>query len=185
MSVLFKPIYIDRVVLPAAVGLALVIGASVHGYPKSAKRIYLWAACALLVSGANTYWFHMNKEIEDFRAMSRNLQHQAKPGEPILFVVDSGIPQFLVEYYDPDKNLDRSRMFAFRSLFANCQQVMNHCLVDTRNVDSRSSRVWIVMEHDPVIPDNGREWLKQHFDIISARGYKGSLVLAEARAVGF
>jgi len=42
-----------------------------------------------------------------------------------------------------------------------------------------------VMEHDPVIPDNGREWLKQHFDIISARGYKGSLVLAEARAVGF
>jgi hypothetical protein len=127
----------------------------------------------------------MNKGIEDFRTLSSDLQHQVKPGEPILFVVDSGIPQALVEYYDPDRNLDRSRMFIFRSVLADCHQLMNHCPAGALDVYSRSSRAWIVMEHNPVIPDEGKHWLSQHFGTISARGYKGSLVLVEARTEGF
>jgi mannosyltransferase len=185
ISILFKPIYIDRVVLPAAIGLVLIIGASVHGSGKSTKMVYFLIACGLLVSGANTYWFPANKEIEDFRTLSKDLQHQVKPGEPILFVVDSGVPQFIVKFYDPDGNLDRSRMFDFLSVLANCHQHMDQCPAGALDVFSRSSRAWLVTGHDAVISDDARRWLNQHFDIISAKGYKGSVVLAEARTAGF
>jgi 4-amino-4-deoxy-L-arabinose transferase-like glycosyltransferase len=173
LSVLVTPMYIDRVLLPAAVGFVLILGASVAKTKLWTSPPYRWIAIVLAISCLNVYYYFQYREREDFRSLSAHLQLSVKPGQSILFVADSGLPQFLIEYYDPEMKLAKARKFDIRSILRSCQKHSEECL-DAQTAEFKNSeRLWIVYAHDTSLPDRQalQHWLDTRFLTISTQSY--------------
>jgi len=185
LSIFVVPMYIDRVLLPASVGLVLILGATVQEGRKSAPRLLICSA--LLISGINTYCFFQYRYREDFRSLSQDLQYSLNPQDMILFVSDSSLPRVLIEYYDRQATLAAAGKLDLQSIVRSCHKSFDECIHPYHRELQAARRVWIVYAHDEGMA--GREaiqrWLDSHFTPVSTKSYKLLLSLSETRAIGF
>lgn len=185
LSIFATPMYIDRVLLPATVGLVLILGAAVQEGRKSAPQILI--VSALLISGLNTYYFFKYLNKEDFRSLSRDLQYSSRSEDLIVFVSDSSLPQVLIEYYDPQSTLAAIGKLDLQSILRSCHGAFDECLTPYAKGLKDSRRVWIVYAHDRGIADREavQRWLDSHFTPVSIKSYKALLSLSEMQAKSF
>jgi 4-amino-4-deoxy-L-arabinose transferase-like glycosyltransferase len=186
LSVFVTPIYIDRVLIPSTVGLVLVVGASLQERSKTTPLLNFLIVAGLLFSGLNTYYFFRFNDREAFRTLSEDLQRSIGADESILFISDSGLPQFLIEYYDPESTLAGFQKLDIQSILGPCKTTVDGCL-NARSEGLKSDRLWIVYAHYRSIRSREavEEWLRTHFTTVSSKGYNSSLRLSEMRAIGF
>ena len=189
LSVLVTPMYIDRVLLPAAIGLVLILGASVGEMGKTESRTHYLIGIVIIVSCLNCLYYFQYRDKEDFRSLSVELQRSIRPGQSILFVADSSLPQFLIEYYDPKMKLAAARKMDLRTILRPCHVSPEECL-DAHSEDfTHLDRLWIVYAHDGSIPQREavQHWLDTHFVPLSTQSYRvpDLLRLAETKASGF
>jgi uncharacterized membrane protein len=183
ISVFFAPIYIDRVLLPSAVGLVLILGAAVSDRKSTDRLTRLFVIAALVFASFNTVSLLLHPRTEDFRSLSRKLQSAIQPEDSILYVADSGLPKLLVEYYDPNARLAAAPEVEVRSVMYTCKGNPQQCLGKYLEEFRRSGKVWIVYAHDASIREQGglQGWLDAHFSVVHEEAYAPTLRLAETR----
>jgi hypothetical protein len=134
----------------------------------------------------NTSFYFKYKEKENIRSLSLDLQHDISSNDSILFVSDSGIPQFLIEYYDPNNILGTAKKFDLQTILRNRHGSVNDSLSGYAGEFRQSHRLWVIYAHEGSIADHDaiHVWLNKSVNVLSMRTYKGSFHLVETTVSG-
>jgi hypothetical protein len=165
-SLVVRSIFLDKVFLPVAVPMALLVGSvGEHAGKQMAwNRTILILTIMLLLAGTVYSFRYMQKEA--WRASSQFLQKHVVPGDVIVYKGCPNIGKLLINRYDTESALREAAQFDFETEVGRCD---SHDITDCfdRSIERyKPGTVWIVRSHDHYTSGHRifSAWIKQHLN---------------------
>jgi hypothetical protein len=165
LSIVVRSIFLDKVFLPAAIPMALLVGSVGENSGKHAalRRTILILTLMLLMVGTFYSFRYMQKE--QWRESSQFLQQHVAPGDVIVYKGTPDIGKLLINRYDTESALRETVQFDFEAEASNCDtRDISECL--DRSIERyKPGTVWIVSSHTQHWADHRifQAWMNRHF----------------------
>lgn len=181
-SLVLKPIFLARVLLPASVGLVLLFAASWNRLERHPGLRYgLVGLMALLLTVANFYYFHYTNK-QEWKTMATVLAHEMAENDVLFYYVDSSTGRYLIHRYDTTGRIAQSREISASALSSRCPSDPVPCLEAELGGLPPGQRIWIVYAHEQFLPNTKlvSAWLDHNLGIQREWPFYGiRLVLAK------
>jgi mannosyltransferase len=197
VSLLVHPILIWRVLLPTAVPLALLLGASTEAFPPRRRwhRAGAGALAAVLAVGSFCGLLYSVGPHQEWREASRYLQQDAAPTDVLFFLVGGlhrddpetaradllgRTTQLLLRRYDPAHRLAGLRQIRLREAAGECGDEVSACLDRSLGPIPPGRVIWVIRAYDrPLRPV--REWLSARTTLMGTRTFEGLVIERRVR----
>lgn len=164
VSLVIKPIFLARVLLPAAIGLVLLFAAAWNSLEKHAGARYgLIGLMAFLLVITDFYYFrYANKQ--EWKTAAAVLTREMAGNDILFYYVDSSIGRYLIHRYDTTGRIAQAQEISASDLPARCPDDPTPCLKASLGRLPPGQRVWVVYAHEQFVPNTKQiaEWLGQN-----------------------
>jgi mannosyltransferase len=164
VSLVLKPIFLARVLLPCTIGLVLLLASPWNNHRKyPPAQMGLIGIMALLLVMTDFYYYrYVNKQ--EWRAMASVLAKEMRANDVLFYYVDSSTGRYLLHRYDTTGRIARVREFSATGLPADCANDPTPCLETNLGGLPAGQRVWIIGAHEQFVPHTKQiaTWLEQN-----------------------
>lgn len=197
VSLLVSPILILRVLLPTAIPLVILLGASVEAFPPR-RRWHHAAALVLagvLALGSFCGLFYSAGPRQEWREASRYLQEDVSPTDVLFFLVGGlhrddpetaradllgRTTQLLLRRYDPAQRLAALGQIRLREAAGDCGDEASPCLDRSLGQLAAGRVIWVIRVYDRPLPAV-REWLGARTTLMATRTFEGLVIERRVR----
>lgn len=167
VSILIKPIFLPRVLLPISVGLVLLFSAAwnTQNIQKNGRNLLIGIMAVLLVITDFYYYRYATKE--GWKETAHFLANELDPEDAIYYFVDSSTGSFLLHWYDSTGKIAKASEFSATAMLSDCPQDPAPCLKNSLANIGSGRNVWIVYAHQQFAPNTKQiqYWLDQNLRV--------------------
>jgi uncharacterized membrane protein len=158
-----KPVLIQRVLLPTAIPVVVLLGSSATALSRRRGWRHVGGVLILVILLVADFYAFRYDANEEWKQASLLLQAHSRPTDVLL--VNSRTGRFLMNRYDHQGVLKSMRQFSIQELAGPCgPNEAERCVDEAFRAYPARQTVWLVIGHESEVPPLVAPWVASHLD---------------------